>query len=87
MILFNKNHIVRANILEKKTKMALFLFFKDTFAFLLSPLTESRHGLLALLHLLRHHAADAHQILRDVTGCLSQALFGHLSAGKQYGQW
>lgn len=59
------------------------MFSYHFFAFLLTSLTESCHGLLALLHLLRHHATDAHQILCDVTGRLRQTLFGHLSAGTQ----
>lgn len=41
-------------------------------------LTQRRHGLLALLDLLRHHPTDAHEILCDVAGCLSKPLFGNL---------
>lgn len=42
-------------------------------------LTQRRHGFLALLHLLGHHAANAHQTLCDVTGRLGQTLFGHFA--------
>lgn len=56
-------------------------------AFTLPSLTQWCHGVLTLLNLLRHHAADAHQILCDVTGCLSQALFSHLPAEIQKTQF
>lgn len=58
-------------------------WLKKALKITLTSLTESCHRLLALLHLLRHHAADAHQVLGDVTGRLSEALFGHLSARTQ----
>lgn len=47
---------------------------------MLPSLTKCCYSLLALLNLLCHHAADAHEILGNITGCLSQALFSHLPA-------